>query len=217
MNILIVDDHEVVRMGLRTLLERQGGLNIVGEAATAAEAVEVARASHPDLVLMDVRLPDKSGVEACRRIRAEQPKTKVIMLTSYADDDAIFASVMAGASGYLLKQIHVEQLYQAIISVQKGESLLDPSITKAVMDRVQAVCDGAPNREMDALTEREREILGLIAEGHTNKEIADKVCLSDKTVRNYVSSILQKLNVSHRTQAAVYYLERNKSEDSGMP
>lgn len=210
MRILIVDDHAVVRTGLRTLLESRAGMEVVGEAGSAAEAVERARATRPDLVLMDVRLPDESGVEACRRIRAAIPQTKVLMLTSYSDDEAVFSSVMAGASGYLLKQIDVDKLYQAISRVEKGESLLDSEMTRTVMERVKAVCEGAPGREIDALTSREKEILSLIAEGMTNREIAERVYLSEKTVRNYVSSILQKLGVAHRTQAAIYYLSRKK-------
>lgn len=213
MNILIVDDHEVVRMGLRTLLEQKEGLEVVGEAANAAEAVERSLDSRPDVVLMDVRLPDESGIEACRKIRAADPGIRVLMLTSYSDEEAIFSAIMAGASGYLLKQIGAEQLYQAVIGVGNGESLLDPKLSKAVVDRVYQICDGAPGREIDSLSDREKEILKLIAEGLTNQEIADRIFLSQKTVRNYVSSIFQKIDVSHRTQAAIYYLERKPQEE----
>lgn len=211
--VLIVDDHEVVRMGLRVLLEKREELTIVGEAGSAAEAVEKALAMTPDIVLMDVRLPDESGVEACRRIRAEQPQIRVLMLTSYADDEAIFSSIVAGASGHLLKMIEAELLYQAVIAVANGKSLLDSTASEAVMERIREISEGIlPNTGMDALAPREREILKLIADGLTNKEIAEQVCLSEKTVRNYVSAILQKLNVSHRTQAAVFYLRQNPSD-----
>lgn len=215
LKVLIVDDHEVVRMGLRTLLDRQGGLEVVGEAATAAEAVETALATHPDVILMDVRLPDGSGVEACRKIRSAEPKINVLMLTSYSDDEAIFSAIMAGASGFLLKGIEAEQLYQAVISIGNGKSLLDPTLSQAVIDKVNAFCDGAPAPMTDVLSEREKEILKLIAEGLTNQEIADKTFLGNQTVRNYVSSIFQKIGVSHRTQAALYYLEGRSPREQG--
>jgi DNA-binding NarL/FixJ family response regulator len=212
--VLIVDDHEVVRMGLRTLLMHQGGLEVVGEAATAAEAVEKALSTRPDVVLMDVRLPDESGVEACRKIRAAQPRIRVLMLTSYTDDEAIFSSIMAGASGYMLKMIEADQLYQAVIAVAQGKSLLDPTLSKAVIERVKEISQGSGmGRGIDSLNAREREILKLIADGLTNREIAEKICLSEKTVRNYISSIFQKLDVAHRTQAAVYYLKRKPPGD----
>ena len=211
LKILIVDDHEVVRLGLRTLLEHQEGLEVTGEAATADEAVLKALSDHPDVVLMDVRLPDQSGVEACRRIRAQDPSIHILMLTSYSDDEAIFASVMAGASGYLLKRIEAEQLYQAVLAVGRGESLLDPALSKAVLDRVKELTNGTQKRGLDSLNKRESQILKLIARGLTNREIAEEICLGEKTVRNYVSAILQKLDVAHRTQAAVYYLERRSS------
>lgn len=206
--VLIVDDHEVVRMGLKTLLEHQGGLEVVGEAATAAEAVEKALSLLPDVVLMDVRLPDESGVVACRKIRSSNSQIRVLMLTSYSDDEAIFSSIMAGASGYLLKVIEAEHLFQAVVEVSKGKSLLDPSLSMAVIERVKEITDGPPRRGIESLSKREKEILKLIASGLTNKQIAEEICLSEKTVRNYVSAILQKLEVAHRTQAAVYYLER---------
>jgi len=216
MKVLIVDDHEVVRMGLRTLLEGQGGLDVIGEAATAAEAVKMALAKKPDVVLMDVRLPDESGIEACRQIRSQNPDIQVLMLTSYSNDEAIFAAIMAGASGYLLKQIDAEHLYHAVSVVGRGESILDATVSKTIVDRVKAVSAGGPSRSMDSLSGREKEILRLIAEGLTNKEIAEKICLGEKTVRNYVSSILLKLGISHRTQAAVYYLKRLGLDKEGF-
>lgn len=209
MKILIVDDHEVVRIGLRALLEHQGGLEVVGEAGTAAEAFDQAMALKPDLVLMDVRMPDGSGIEACRRIRSAEPDIRVLMLTSYSSDEAIFSAIMAGASGYLLKNLDVEQLYAAVTAVGRGETLLDPTLSEAVIKRVKDICDGKPSRGVDSLTEREKEILKLIADGLTNKEIAEKVFLSEKTVRNHITSIFLKLGVSHRTQAAIYYRDRN--------
>lgn len=210
--ILIVDDHEVVRMGLRTLLEDHGGLDVVGEASTAAEAVERALALKPDLVLMDVRLPDESGIEACRKIRSAEPGIHVLMLTSYSSDEAIFAAIMAGASGYLLKRLDAKQLYKSILAIGQGETLLDPTLSAAVVSRVKEISEGGSTRGVDSLNEREREILKLIAEGLTNKEIAEKVHLSEKTVRNHITTIFMKLGVSHRTQAAIHYLSRNPSD-----
>lgn len=211
--VLIVDDHEVVRAGLNTLLKQHAGLEVVGQAATAAEAVEKSLSLHPDVVLMDVRLPDESGIEACRKIRSEEPKIRILMLTSYSDDEAIFASVMAGASGYLLKVIDAENLYRAVISVAHGYSLLDLTTGGSAMRRISEMSAGQHRSGMESLSKREKEILKLIADGLTNREIANKVSLSEKTVRNYVSAILQKLDVAHRTQAAVHYLERKYFEE----
>jgi DNA-binding NarL/FixJ family response regulator len=211
MKVFIVDDHQVVRLGLRALLEQRDGFEVAGEAGTAEEAVEAVLAEQPDVVLMDVRLPDESGIEACRKIRSASPDIHVLMLTSYSDDEAIFSAIMAGASGYLLKKIEADQLFHAITAASKGESMLDPNLSRAVVERVNEICEGGPTRGIDNLSTREKGILKLIAEGLTNKEIAEKVFLSDKTVRNYVSSIFQKIGVTHRTQAAIYYLERKGS------
>ncbi len=205
--ILIVDDHEVVRMGLKSLLERRAGFLVVGEAATAAEAVRQARQGQPDVVIMDIRLPDGNGVEACREIREANPETRVIMLTSYADDEALFGSIMAGAAGYLLKQIRGQALAEAIDRVAAGESLLDPSVTAKVLERMRRLAAGEAD-ELAVLSPQERKILALIAEGKTNKEIAQEVFLSDKTVKNYVSSILSKLNLRRRSEAAAFMAER---------
>jgi DNA-binding NarL/FixJ family response regulator len=206
--ILIVDDHEVVRMGLRTLLEKRDGFTVVGEAGTAEDALRGARQSQPDVVIMDIRLPDGNGVQACREIREEMPDTRVIMLTSYADDEALFgSSIMAGASGYLLKQVRGQNLAEAIDKVAKGESLLDPAITSKVLERMRNLAAGGSD-ELAALSPQERKILTLIAEGKTNKEIAADVFLSDKTVKNYVSSILSKLNLRRRSEAAAFIAER---------
>ena len=166
----------------------------------------------PDLVLMDVRLPDASGIEACRQIRSAEPKIHVLMLTSYSSDEAIFASIMAGASGYLLKRLDAEQLYKSITAIGQGQTLLDPTLSAAVVQRVKEISDGEPGRGVDSLSEREREILKLIAKGLTNREIADKIHLSEKTVRNHITTIFAKIGVSHRTQAAIHYLNRNPLE-----
>jgi two-component system response regulator DevR len=213
--ILLVDDHEVVRMGLRTLLDKREGLTVVGEAGSVAEAVSAARQSRPDVIVMDIRLPDGNGVEACREIRGELPDTKVIMLTSYADDEAVYGSLMAGASGYLLKQTRGQNLAEAIERVARGESLLDPSVTEKVLARMRALASGEGD-ELAALSVQEKKILGGIAEGKTNKEIAEEVFLSDKTVKNYVSSILSKLNLRRRSEAAAFIAERRaKTLDEG--
>jgi DNA-binding NarL/FixJ family response regulator len=206
---MLVDDHEVVRMGLRTLLERRKQLKIVGEAGTVAEAVSVAHESKPDVIVMDIRLPDGNGVEATREIRGERPETKVIMLTSYADDEAIYGSIMAGASGYLLKQTRGQNLAEAIERVARGESLLDPAVTDKVLERMRSLARGDGD-ELGALSAQERKILALIAEGKTNKEIAEEIFLSDKTVKNYVSSILSKLNLRRRSEAAAFMAEHRQ-------
>lgn len=205
--ILIVDDHEVVRMGLRSLLERKEGLLVVGEADGVKDAVRAAQQSQPDVVIMDIRLPDGNGVEACRQIREANPDTRVIMLSAFADDEALFGSIMAGASGYILKQARGQNLAEAIERVARGESLLDPTVTDKVLERMRRLAAGESD-ELAALSPQERKILALIAEGKTNKEIAKEVFLSDKTVKNYVSSILSKLNLRRRSEAAAFIAER---------
>jgi DNA-binding NarL/FixJ family response regulator len=204
LRLLVVDDHEVVRQGLVSLLERREHFQVVAEAGTAAEAVEMARKFEPDLVVMDVRLPDGSGIEACREIRSEFPNTKVVILTSYPDEEAVLSAIIAGASGYLLKQIRGRDLVSSLESVGRGDSLLDPAVTEKVLDRVRRIATGTYTDEMAQLTQQEQKILLLVAEGKTNKEIASEVFLSDKTVKNYVSSILSKLNLERRAQAAAF-------------
>ena len=204
LRLLVVDDHEVVRQGLVSLLDRRERFQVVAAAGTAAEAVEMTRKFEPDLVIMDVRLPDGSGIEACREIRAEFPKTRVVILTSYPDEEAVLSAIIAGASGYLLKQIRSRDLVSALESVGRGESLLDPAVTEKVLDRVRRIATGTYTDEMAQLTQQEQKILLLVAEGKTNKEIASEVFLSDKTVKNYVSSILSKLNLERRAQAAAF-------------
>jgi DNA-binding NarL/FixJ family response regulator len=205
--VLIVDDHEVVRMGLRTILERRPQFMVVGEAGTVAEAVEAARRTRPHVVVMDVRLPDGSGVEACREIKQELPEVQVIMLTAFADDEALFGSIMAGAAGYILKQARSQTLSEAIERAARGESLLDPSVTAQVLERLRQMASGARD-EFSSLSPQERRILALIAEGKTNKEIAQELYLSEKTVKNYVSNILSKLNLRRRSQAAAFLARR---------
>jgi two-component system, NarL family, response regulator DevR len=204
LRILVVDDHEVVRQGLTTLLGRRDEFEVVAEAGTVAEALAAARRFAPDLVVMDVRLPDGSGIEACRDIRSEFPAIKVVMLTSYPDEEAVLSAIMAGASGYLLKQVRARDLVAALESVGRGDSLLDPAVTERVLERVRRVASGGERDELAELTAQERKILMLVADGKTNKEIAAEVFLSDKTVKNYVSSILGKLDLQRRAQVAAF-------------
>jgi len=210
LKILIVDDHDIVRKGLAMLVSRQEDLSVVAEAGTVAEAVEKARESVPDVVVMDIRLPDGSGIEACRDIRDENADIKVLMLTSYSDEEAVMGSIMAGASGYLLKKIRSQEIVDAIRRVGSGQSLLDPAITASVLERVRR---GKEEDVLAQLTEQEQRILELIAEGQTNREIAAQINLSDKTVKNYVSTILGKLEVSRRSQAAAFLAERRAHQD----
>jgi DNA-binding NarL/FixJ family response regulator len=204
LRLLVVDDHEIVRQGLVALLDRREGFQVVAEAGTVAESIEAARRHEPDIVVMDVRLPDGSGIEACREIRAERPETRVVMLTSYPDEEAVLSAIVAGASGYLLKQIRARDLVSALETVGRGESLLDPAVTEKVLERIRTIATGTFIDELAELTTQERKILMLVAEGKTNKEIASEVFLSDKTVKNYVSSILAKLNLERRAQAAAF-------------
>ncbi len=209
MRLLVVDDHEVVRQGLVALLDRRETFQVVAEAGTVAEAIDQARRHRPDIVIMDVRLPDGSGIEACREIRAELPETRVVMLTSYPDEEAVLSAIVAGASGYLLKQIRARDLVTALETVGRGGSLLDPAVTEKVLDRIRRIASGtSESDELSQLTTQERKILLLVAEGKTNKEIAGEIFLSDKTVKNYVSSILQKLNLERRAQAAAFVAKR---------
>jgi two-component system response regulator DevR len=204
LRLLVVDDHEVVRQGLASLLNRRDTFQVVAEAGTVAEAIAAADRFKPDLVIMDVRLPDGSGIEACREIRAEHPDIRVVMLTSYPDEEAVLSAIVAGASGYLLKQVRARDLVSALEAVGRGESLLDPAVTEKVLERIRRIANSSYTDEFAQLTSQERKILLLVAEGKTNKEIAADVYLSDKTVKNYVSSILSKLNLQRRAQAAAY-------------
>jgi two-component system, NarL family, response regulator DevR len=212
--LLIVDDHEVVRQGLVALLDRREGFQVVAEAGTVAEAMDQARRFQPDIVVMDVRLPDGSGIEACREIRAELASTRVVMLTSYPDEEAVLSAIVAGAAGYLLKQIRARDLVAALEAVGRGESLLDPAVTERVLERIRRIAMGGQSDELAVLTSQERKILMLVAEGKTNKEIASDVFLSDKTVKNYVSSILSKLNLERRAQAAAFVAKHHADRGS---
>jgi DNA-binding NarL/FixJ family response regulator len=204
LSLMIVDDHEIVRQGLVALLGRRPEFEVVAEAGTVAEAIDAARRFRPDLIVMDVRLPDGSGIEACREIRAEMPDTRVVMLTSYPDEDAVLSAIVAGASGYLLKQVRARDLVAGLEAVGRGESLLDPAVTGRVLERIRRIATADQPDELAQLTSQEQKILLLVAEGKTNKQIAAEVFLSDKTVKNYVSSILAKLNLERRAQAAAY-------------
>ncbi len=204
LRLMLVDDHEVVRMGLRTLLEGLPDVVLLCEAATAAEAIAEAERCLPDLILMDVRLPDASGVEACREIRAHHPEMRVIMLTSYPDDNAVMASIMAGASGYVLKQTRGRTLIEAIRTVGAGGSLLDPAITGRVLERLRSAA-GARDDKLAQLADQERRILALLAEGKTNSQIAEALHLSPHTVKNYVSDIFKLLGVARRAEAVAFY------------
>jgi two-component system, NarL family, response regulator DevR len=204
LRVMLVDDHEVVRSGVRALLQETDDIIVSAEAGTVREAVEEADRARPDVVVMDVRLADGSGIEATREIRARHPNTRVVMLTSFADDEALFASIMAGASGYVLKQVRSGELVRAIRTVGRGESLLDPAVTNAVLDRLRKGKRLLEDEKLARLSPQEERILGLVADGKTNKEIGDELDLAEKTVKNYVSSILSKLEVARRAEAAAY-------------
>lgn len=206
--LMLVDDHEIVRQGLRSLIERRKHISVVGEAGSVEEAVRLAAEVLPSVIVMDVRLPDGTGIEACRDIRADNPGIRVLMLTSYADDDAVYAAIVAGASGYLLKQTRGQDLLNAIEAVARGESLLDPSVTSSVLTRMRELATGGHKDKLSELSEQERKILGLIADGKTNREIAAIVFLSEKTVKNYVSTILSKLGMERRAQAAAFLADQ---------
>jgi len=200
--VFLLDDHEVVRRGVRELLGAEDDIEVVGEAGTAAEALARVPPCNPNVAVLDVRLPDGDGVEVCREIRSAHPDVRCIILTSFSDDEALFQAIMAGASGYLLKQIRGNDLVDAVRRVAQGQSLLDPTVTTRVLERLR---EGPQTDERLArLTEQERRILDLIAEGLTNRQIAERVHLAEKTVKNYVSNLLSKLGMERRTQAAVY-------------
>jgi len=200
--VFLLDDHEVVRRGLRDMLDAEDDLTVVGEAGTADEALSRIPPTRPDVAVLDVRLPDGNGVEVCREVRSRHPEIQCLMLTSFADDEALFQAIMAGASGYLLKQIKGPDIVDAIRRVAAGQSLLDAAVTKRVLDRLRHPPE--EDERLASLTDQERRILELIAEGLTNRQIADHVHLAEKTVKNYVSNLLAKLGMERRTQAAVY-------------
>jgi DNA-binding NarL/FixJ family response regulator len=207
--ILLVDDHEIVRLGLKALLERQPHFEVVAEASTARDAVEKVEAFSPDVVVMDIRLPGGSGIEACEEIVERFPNSKVIMLTSYAEDEMLFSAIRAGAAGYVLKQIGGDDLVRAIEAVSRGEALLDPAVTQRIFQEVRKAAKEEEASAFSALTQQEKHVLLLVSEGKTNREIAKALFLGEGTVRNYVSSILSKLGVSNRAEAAAYAVEHN--------
>jgi two-component system, NarL family, response regulator DevR len=212
LRVMLVDDHEVVRNGIKSLLHATDDIAVVAEAATAADAVKFAEAARPDVIVMDVRLADGSGIEATREIRAARPQTQVLMLTSFADDEALFASIMAGAAGYVLKQIRSGELVSAIRSVGAGQSLLDPAVTKSVLDRLRRGKHLLRDERLARLSAQEERILTLVAEGRTNREIGDELRLAEKTVKNYLSSIMSKLEVARRAEAAAYLARHTQNE-----
>jgi two-component system, NarL family, response regulator DevR len=204
LRVMLVDDHEIVRDGIRAMLESQDDIVVTSQAGSVRDAIDEAARTRPDVIVMDVRLTDGSGIEATREIRAARPATKVLMLTSFADDEALFASIMAGASGYVLKQVKSGDLLHAIRAVGAGDSLLDPSVTTAVLDRLRKGKQLMTDEKLARLSPQEERILQQIADGKTNKEIGDDLSLAEKTVKNYVSSILSKLEVARRAEAAAY-------------
>ncbi len=202
MRVFLLDDHDIVRRGLAHVFEVQDDIEVVGEAGTAAEALSRIPPTRPEVALLDVRLPDGDGVEVCREIRSRHPEINCLMLTSFGDDEALFDAIMAGASGYILKQVKSDEIVQAVRFVAKGQSLLDPAVTGRVLERIRK----GPEEDvrLAQLTEQERSILELIADGLTNRQIAERIHLAEKTVKNYVSNLLSKLGMERRTQAAVY-------------
>jgi two-component system, NarL family, response regulator DevR len=206
--IFLLDDHEVVRRGIRELLETEPGFEVVGESASAAEAIRRIPALRPHVAILDGRLPDGSGIDVCREVRSQDPSIAALILTSYDDDDALFAAIMAGAAGYVLKQVRGDDLIDMIRRVAAGQSTLDPSVTAQVLERLR---NGPPvDKELEALTEQEQRILDLIGKGLTNRQIAGELYLAEKTVKNYVSSLLAKLGLSSRTQAAIFAVKHER-------
>ncbi len=210
--ILVVDDHEIVRLGLRTLLSNQPDFTVVDEAGSAEEAVEKTVLHNPDVVVMDIRMPGKNGIDACREIKQKLPNVHVLMLTSFAEDEMLFEAIEAGAAGYVLKQGGGEDLVRAVRRVGGGDALLDPAVTQRVLERVREAGRQEQAASFKDLTEQELKVLGLVSQGHTNKEIAKELFLGEGTVRNYVSSILSKLDLTNRAEAAAYAVRHNLRE-----
>jgi two-component system, NarL family, response regulator DevR len=200
--VFLLDDHEIVRRGIRELLEAEGDIVVVGESGLAQEATRRIPALHPDVAILDGQLPDGSGIDVCRDVRSVDPSIKALILTSYDDDDALFAAIMGGAAGYLLKQVRGNDFVDTVRRVAAGQSTLDPAVTAQVLERVRT---GPPkDQELEALTAQEQKILELIGAGMTNRQIAERMFLAEKTVKNYVSSMLAKLGLTSRTQAAIF-------------
>ena len=213
LRVLLVDDHEVVRLGIRALLNQSEGFEVVGEASNARESIELTAEIMPDIVLMDIRLPGMSGIEACEEITQKNKDVKVVMLTSYAEDEMLFAAIRAGTSGYLLKQISSEDLIRSLNSVARGDAaLLDPMVTQRVFQEVRRAVKEEEASAFAVLSQQEKHVLMLVSEGKTNREIAKSLFLGERTVRNYVSSILSKLGTSNRAEAAAYAVEHNLKE-----
>ncbi len=204
--VFLVDDHEVVRQGVRSLIDASGDLEVVGEADSVETGLARVLAVQPDVAILDVRLPDGNGVELCREIRSRMPEVKCLMLTSYSDDEALFEAIIAGASGYVLKQVRGTELLAAIRRVAAGEHLLDPAVTGRVMRRLSN--PSSEDQRLSSLTAREREVLDLIGQGLTNRQIGEKMFLAEKTVKNYVSGLLAKMGMERRTEAAVFVARR---------
>jgi DNA-binding NarL/FixJ family response regulator len=200
--VFLLDDHEVVREGLRGMVEAEDDMTVAGEAGTAEEALLRIPSTQPNVAVLDVRLPDGDGVEVCREVRSRHPEIQCLMLTSFSDDEALFSAIMAGAAGYVLKQIRGTDLIEAIRKVAAGESLLDPAVTKRVLERLRS--EPKEDEGLAQLSDQERRILDLIAEGYTNRQISESIFLAEKTVKNYVSSLLGKLGMERRTEAAAY-------------
>jgi two-component system, NarL family, response regulator DevR len=205
--VLIVDDHEVVRVGLRTLLSHAPSIQVIGEASTAAQAIAETTRLLPDVVLLDVRLGDGNGFDVCREIQKLEHNVRVLVLTSFADDEVVVQAISAGADGYLLKEVNREILVQSIEKVAAGQSILDPAVTGRVFGKVQSLMENPSGNKLTLLSAQERKVLALVAEGKTNKEIATVMGLSDKTIKNYFSNILDKLQMSRRSQAAAYFVQ----------
>ncbi len=212
LKIIIVDDHEVVRVGLKALIERNPNFTVIDEAATAKEAIQKSLLLRPDVVVMDIRLLGGSGIDACKQIVEQEPDIKIIMLTSYAEDDMLFDAIAAGACGYVLKQIGSDELIRAIEAVGKGEALLDPAITQKVFARVREATRREYEEAFNNLTDQEMRVLSHVSEGMTNREIAEELFLGEGTIRNYVSSILRKLDLTNRAEAAAYAVEHHLKE-----
>jgi DNA-binding NarL/FixJ family response regulator len=207
--IIIVDDHEVVRLGLRSLLDQYPQFEVISEASSANEVIQQVDDLDPDIILMDIRLPGKSGIEACEEIKQKKPDIKIIMLTSYAEDEMLFSAIKSGASGYVLKQINSDGLIQALEAVARGDASLDPAVTQRVFQEVRRAVKEEEAASFSSLSQQEKMVLKLVSKGNTNKQIARSLFLGEGTVRNYVSSILSKLDVSNRAEAAAYAVEHN--------
>lgn len=210
--VFLVDDHELVRRGITALLNAEADIEVIGEASTAAQARSRIRATRPDVAVLDVRLPDGSGIDVCRQVRSENPEVKCLILTGYDDDEAIYAAVLAGAAGYVIKDVRASGLPDTLRAVAAGRSLIDPSLSRRVVERINDTHQRDPR--LESLSAREREILPLIAEGLTNREIGERLALAEKTVKNYISGLLSKLGLQRRTQAAVLLLESRSSSDN---